>query len=192
MTSPILDGSRLVTGGVDTHKDVHVAAVLDGVGRLLGTESFPTTTAGYESLLGWMTGFGVLDAVGVEGTGSWGAGLNRFLCGVGVRVVEVCRPDRQARRFNGKSDPIDAEAAALAVLSGRARVVPKTGVGPVEAIRVVMGCRRSAVRAKQACWNQLLSVIDSAPDQVRDRFRNMTERALIKKAFAFPARPGSF
>ena len=189
MTVPILDAGRVVTGGVDTHKDVHVSAVVDGVGRLLGVESFPTTAAGYRLLLEWMAGFGRVSQVGVEGTGSWGAGLARFLMAADVRVVEVCRPDRQGRRLNGKSDPIDAEAAALAALSGRARVIPKSGDGPIEAIRMLMGCRRSAVRAKLAAWNQLLSVIDSAPDEVRDRFRDMTERALINKALR--SRPGT-
>ncbi len=189
MTVTILGAERLVTGGVDTHKDVHVAAVIDGVGRLLGVESFPTTGVGYRDLLEWMSSFGPVDRVGVEGTGSWGAGLSRFLAAADVRVVEVCRPDRQARRFNGKSDPVDAEAAALAALSGRAAVVPKSGVGPVEAIRMLVGCRDSAVKAKLACWNQLLSVIDSAPDEVRDRFRDLTERALITKALR--SRPGN-
>lgn len=189
MTALILDATRLVVGGVDTHKDVHVAAVIDDVGRLLGVESFPTTASGYGLLLEWLNSFGLLDRVGVEGTGSWGAGLTRFLAAAGVVVVEVCRPDRQARRFNGKSDPIDAEAAAFAVLSGRATVVPKSGAGPIEAIRMLTACRRSAVRAKFAAWNQLLSVIDAAPDDVRDRFRDLTERALIAKAQR--SRPGS-
>lgn len=189
MTVSILDASGCVTGGVDTHKDVHVAAVVDGVGRLLGVESFPTTAVGYRSLLEWMRGFGPVDRVGVEGTGSWGAGLSRFLAAADVAVIEVSRPDRQGRRLNGKSDSIDAEAAAIAVLSGRARVIPKAGDGPIEAIRMLMGCRRSAVRAKFAAWNQLLSVIDSAPDEVRDRFRDMTERALINKALR--SRPGA-
>lgn len=182
MTVTILGGTRLVTGGVDTHKDVHVAAVIDEVGRLMGVESFPTTTTGYRDLLGWMSSFGPVSRVGVEGTGSWGAGLSRFLNAAGVSVVEVCRPDRQARRFNGKSDPVDAEAAALAALSGRASVIPKSGDGPVEAIRMLTRCRDSAVKAKLACWNQLLSVVDSAPDDVRDRFRDLTERALVGKA----------
>ncbi len=187
MTVTILGAARVVTGGVDTHKDVHVATVIDEIGRLLGVESFPTTAAGYRDLLEWMSSFGLVDQVGVEGTGSWGAGLSRFLSAAGVTVVEVCRPDRQARRFNGKSDPIDAEAAALAVLSGRASVTPKSGDGPVEAIRMLARCRDSAVKAKLACWNQLLATVDSAPDEVRDRFRDLTERTLIRNALR--ARP---
>ena len=123
-----------VTGGVDTHKRIHVAAVIDSVGRLLATAEFATTSRGYRQLLAWMRGHGELVAVGVEGCGSWGAGLARHLTAAGVRVVEVNRPNRQNRRRRGKSDVIDAEAAARAVLAGNARVTPKTQTGPVEAV----------------------------------------------------------
>jgi transposase len=178
----LTDSTRLVTGGVDTHKDVHVAAVVDHLGRRLGVERFPTTTAGYALLLEWMKSFGQVGLVGVEGTGSWGAGLSRFLAGADVTVVEVCRPDRQARRTVGKSDPVDAEAAAVAALSGRASVIPKSGDGPIEAIRMLRACRQSAMQAKLACWNQLLSLIDTAPDHVRDDYRRLPQQALITKA----------
>ena len=178
----VSDSTRFVTGGDDTHKEVHVAAVVDRLGRRLGCESFPTTTAGYEALLEWMRGFGPIDRVGVEGTGSWGAGLSRFLARSAVTVIEVSRPDRRARRTAGKSDPVDAEAAAVAALSGRASVIPKTGDGPVEAIRMLRTCRHSAVRDKTAAWNQLGSLIDTAPATVRDSFRGLRERALIAKA----------
>src|SRR4051794_11316509 len=100
--------SRAVTGGVDTHLDVHVAAALDSIGGLLGVEEFETTPAGYEKLLDWLGGFGPVDRVGVEGTGSYGAGLVRHLHGAGVTVVEVNRADRAARRSQGKSDSLDA------------------------------------------------------------------------------------
>jgi len=127
---------RGVTGGVDTHGDLHVAAVLDSAsGRPLGTASFPTTTPGYAGLLAWLRSHGELDHVGVESTGSYGAGLARFLRVEGEEVIEVDRPDRKTRRFEGKSDPIDAEAAARAVLSGRASSTPKSRDGLVEAIR---------------------------------------------------------
>ncbi len=96
---------RLVTGGVDTHLDLNVAAALDGIGGLLAVAEFPTTAAGHRDLLGWLTGFGPVARVGVEGTGSYGAGLARFLRAAGVQVVEVDRPNRQARRRAGKSDP---------------------------------------------------------------------------------------
>ena len=121
---------RPVTGGVDTHKDLHVAAVLDELGRLLAKESFPTTRAGYRRLLRWLRSHGELAAVGVEGCGSWGAGLVRFLAARGVSVVEVNRPNRQNRRRRGKSDTVDAEAAARAVLGGQAWSSPRRARAP--------------------------------------------------------------
>jgi transposase len=116
--------TRAVTGGVDTHVDTHCAAVLNDIGGLLATETFETSPAGYVQLLAWMRSFGTVAVVGVEGTGSYGAGLSRFLAKVGVRVVEVDRSDRQERRRSGTSDPLDAISAARAALSGRARGIP--------------------------------------------------------------------
>jgi transposase len=104
----IVEERTAVTGGVDTHSEVHVAAALDSVGGLLGTREFPATAAGYAGLLGWLEKFGHVALVGVEGTGSYGAGLARYLAARGVRVVEVDRADRQERHRNGKSDPLDA------------------------------------------------------------------------------------
>ena len=114
--------TRPITGGVDTHLDVHVAAALDGNGGVLGVESFPTTTAGFAELHAWLASFGTLDRVGVEGTGAYGAGLARFLRGDGRggdrgRTVRTVRPAAR----HGKSDSIDAIEAARAALSGRAR-----------------------------------------------------------------------
>jgi transposase len=113
-----------VTGGVDTHADVHVAAAVDQVGRVLGTRAFPADAAGYRAALAWMSAHGELVKVGVEGTGSYGAGLARYLAACGVEVAEVMRPNRQARRQRGKSDAAGAVAAALAALSGEASGVP--------------------------------------------------------------------
>jgi transposase len=90
-----------VTGGVDTHADTHVAAAVDDNGGLLGVESFPATENGYAHLFGWLAGFGEVAKVGVEGTGSWGVGLARYLTGLDVSVVEVDRPNRQTRRKQG-------------------------------------------------------------------------------------------
>jgi hypothetical protein len=117
--------ARAITGGVDTHADVHVAAALDPVGGLVGVAEFPATPAGYARLLGWLGGFGTVCLVGIEGTGSYGAGLARHITAAGVRVVEVDRADRQDRRRQGKSDPLDAVSAARAAQSGRARGAPK-------------------------------------------------------------------
>jgi len=109
-----------VTGGAGTHAGVHVAAVVDQVGRVLGTQAFPATAAGYRAALAWMRAHGELVKVGVEGTGSYGAGLARYLAACGIEVAEVIRPDRQARRQRGKSGAADAVAAAVAALSGEA------------------------------------------------------------------------
>jgi len=138
------DLAASVTGGVDTHKDLHVAAALDGVGRLLGTQSFPTTAPGYRALLGWLRSFGTVTAVGVEGTGSWGAGVARYLAGQDVKVLEVNRPNRRQRRRRGKSDPADAEAAARAVLAEQAIGAPIATNGVIESVRLLRLARRSA------------------------------------------------
>ena len=112
----IVEAARGVTGGVDTHLDVHVAATLDPLGGLLGTERFETNSAGYKALLVWLESFGAVTKIGVEGTGSYGAGLSRFLRRAGVEVIEVDRPNREERRRAGKSDPLDAVEAARAAL----------------------------------------------------------------------------
>ncbi len=136
-----------VAAGVDTHAEVHVAAVIDQVGRELGHASFATTPAGHRELHAWIDTHGVVTVVGIEGTGAYGAGLARHLTAGGVHIVEVDRPDRKSRRFEGKSDPIDAYAAARAALSGRASGTPKTRDGNVEMIRVLRVARSSAIKA---------------------------------------------
>ena len=164
---------RRVTGGVDTHDDVHVAAVCDTeTGRTLDTASFPTTTTGYAALAAWMTGHGQLDRVGVESTGSWGAGLTRHLSAVGVDVIEVDRPDRKARRLDGKTDTIDAVAAARAVISGRATGTPKTRDGSVEAIRQLEIVYHAATKDRTRAINQFKAIIVAAPAALRHRLRD--------------------
>ena len=179
MTSP----DRRVTGGVDTHGDVHVAAALDSVtGRHLDTTSFPTTTAGYVGLLEWLRGLGELDAVGIESTGSYGAGLMRHLVAEGVEVIEVDRPDRKARRFEGKSDPVDAQAAARAVLSGRASSTPKSRDGLVEAIRALEVVHHGAVKDRTRAINQFKALLVSAPETVRDGLRGLSFTEQLARA----------
>lgn len=168
-----------VIGGVDTHKHEHVAAVIDDLGRIQDVASFPTTRHGYRRLLAWMQSHGELVAVGVEGCGSWGAGLARYLTARRVRVVEVNRPNRQKRRLRGKSDTVDAEAAARAVLSGEATVTPKSGDGPVEAVRQLRVARNGAMKSRTAAANQLHSLIDTAPDALRERLIGLTLRKKI-------------
>lgn len=156
-----------IVGGVDTHLDVHVATVIDHIGQILATRSFPTTPGGYRQLLAWMRRFGVLRQIGVEGTGAYGAGLARYLASEGVAVVEINRPDRQRRRRRGKSDTTDAEAAARAVLSGDAVVVPKAGNGQVEGLRALRIARRSALKARTQTTLQIRDLILTAPDRLR-------------------------
>jgi transposase len=155
--------------GVDTHLDTHVGAVIDDVGHVLGTFATPTTAAGHQQLLKWACSFGKLQRAGVEGTGTYGAGLARFLREHGVTVWEINRPDRSKRRLRGKSDPTDAESAARTVLSGNATAVPKTQSGNAEALRTVSVARRSAVKARTQAINQLRALLVSAPDAIRQK-----------------------
>jgi transposase len=174
MTDDDETATRRVIGGVDTHKDVHVAAVLDEFGRLVDTASFETTTAGYRDLHRWLCRHGEILAVGVEGTGSWGAGLSRYLRARGINVVEVNRTNRQIRRRKGKTDSVDAEAAARAVLAGDATVTPKAGDGPIEALRQLRLARNGAIKARTAAANQMHSLTDTAPDELRAKVRGLT------------------
>ena len=179
-----------VIGGVDTHKDVHVAAVIDELGRFIATETFSTTRHGYRRLLGWLQSHGKLISVGVEGCGSWGAGLTRYLTARDIVVVEVNRPNRQNRRRRGKSDEVDAEAAARAVLAGEAAVVPKAGTGPVEALRQLRIARSGAIKARTAAANQIHSLVDTAPDPIRTQLRGLTMRKKVAKAIGWRPGPG--
>ena len=156
-----------VTGGVDTHADTHVAAAYDQLGRELGTATFTTDPGGFQQLHEWLASFGQIDAVGVEGTGSYGAGLNRYLHARGVTVYEINRPDRAMRRRHGKSDTADAKAAARTVQSGHDLAIPKTADGQVEALRLLQIPRSSAVKQRTQVINQIRAVISTAPDELR-------------------------
>jgi len=158
---------RVVVGGVDTHKDVHVAAVVDERGKILDTASFATTTRGYRELVSWLRSFGDLVKVGVEGTGASGAGLSRHLGNQGLEVVEVNRPNRQDRRRRGKSDTVDAEATARAALNGEASVVPKTQGAIVESIRALRVAFTSARNSRTRVALQIRDLIVTAPDPLR-------------------------
>lgn len=153
--------------GVDTHLDKHVGVIVDGLGKFLGNLSIETNSTGYQQLLKWAQSFGDLQRAGVEGTGTYGAGLARFLSEQGVQVLEINRPDRSMRRFRGKSDPTDAESAARTVLSGSSCAIPKLQSGAAEAMRIVSVARRSAIKARTQAINQLRSLLISAPDKIR-------------------------
>ena len=171
-----------ITGGVDTHKDTHTAAALDATGKAIGNRTFSATASGYAELLTWLRSFGPLDRVGIEGTGSYGSGLARHLHDMGVSVIEVNRPNRQARRRHGKSDPADAEAAARATLSGDAAGIPKSQDGAVEVIRLLRVERRSAIQARTQAANQLHAVVSTAPEPLRTDLRDLPLVRLIDRA----------
>jgi transposase len=178
-----------VTVGVDTHLDTHVAAVIDQAGRLLDTQTFPASTRGYVALVTWAERFGPVERIGVEGTGTYGAGLARFVHAYGLQVVEVNRPDRSTRRRQGKSDPIDAQAAARATLAGVAATTPKTREGQVEMIRVLRVARRGALKARVAAAEQLHGVLYSAPEELRQPLLGLKTKTLVELCAAM--RPGS-
>ncbi len=186
--STLADDHDRVTVGIDTHADSNVAAVLDSRGRLLGTQSFPTTAAGHRQLEVWALGFGPIRAAGIEGTGSWGAGVARHFMAQQHQVIEIDRPDRKTRYRRGKSDTIDAEAAARAVQAGTATGSPKTRTGLVEGIRALRVARRSAIKDRASAAHQIHSLVATAPDQLRAQLRHLPNRQLMATCAAF--RPG--
>jgi transposase len=171
-----------VTVGVDTHGDVHVAHAKDQLGRRLDTVSIPTTPTGYRDLLAWARGLGQVQAWGVEGTGCYGAGLARYLRQAGQVVLEVNRPDRAARRRRGKSDPVDAEAAARAVQAGEVTIVPKAADGHVEMLRSLRVARTTAMRARTQAINALRSLLVTAPAELREQLRGLSAVRLLQVA----------
>jgi transposase len=185
-----MNDQSLIVAGVDTHKDTHYAAVISATGAHLGAEQFPATDAGYRALHGFITGHGQLLRAGVEGTNSYGAGLTRHLDKAGAEVVGVIRPARQTRRMRGKSDELDAYAAAHIALAGNDTVTAKTGTGIVEAIRVTNAARRSAMKARTEVIVQLKSLIVTAPEQVRAEYRDLTTSRLITRLTGSRARVG--
>ena len=177
-----------VTGGVDTHSDMHVAAALDHLGGVLGTAQFRTTPTGYRKLLSWLQQFGPVHKVGVEGTGSYGAALARHLAEHDFVVIEVARPNRQVRRQHGKTDVVDAIAAGRAVQSGQATATPKTADGPVEGLRALKVVQRSANKARTQALNQLRALVATAPAELRERLRHLTSKDLVTTCAGFRVR----
>ncbi|MCS7476975.1 IS110 family transposase [Umezawaea endophytica] len=167
--------------GVDTHKDFHVAAVITALGVLLATKTFPTTRAGYQALVKWARGFGVVQRAGVECTGSYGAALARHLAAAHIDVFEVNQPDKANRRRRGKNDTIDAESAARSVLNGQASALAKSGQGPVEMLRVFKVAKTSAVKSRTQAINQLKAVLVSADPVLRDELRELSTAKLVQR-----------
>ena len=182
--------ARAIIGGVDTHADTHVAAALDPVGGLLGVREFRPPRPATPACWAGSAGSGRCAWTGIEGTGSYGAGLTRHVTAAGVRVVEVDRSDRQDRRRQGKSDPLDAVSAARAAQSGRARGAPKGRDGTVEAIRALMAAKRSAGSERTQTINQARSLILTGPDDLRTRFARHTVAALVAETASLRPRPG--
>ncbi|MFC6463320.1 IS110 family transposase [Paracoccus aerius] len=174
-----------IVGGVDTHKDLHVAAVVDNHDRILGTSSFAATRQGYRQMLAWMRSLGQLQRVGIRSTGSYGAGLLRFLQAAGIEVLEITAPDRQDRRRRGKNDDLDAQNAAHAALAGARTVTPRTRDGMVESLRVLKACRKTAVTARRVALQMIHNTIVCAPDILRDQLRHMTRMQLVRTLAAW-------
>jgi transposase len=182
ITSMAHPSAPQITVGIDTHLDVHVAHACDQLGRCVATVQVPTTPTSYHDLLAWARRLGEPIAWGVEGTGAYGAGLARFLVAGGQAVLEVNRPDRQARRRRGKSDPLDAEAAARAVQAGQLTVTPKAGTGQVEMIRSLRVARASAVKARTQATNALPALLVTAPAKLREQLRGLSAIQLVRAA----------
>ena len=176
---------RRIVGGVDTHKDLHVAAVVDNYDRVLDTRSFAATRQGYRQMLGWMRSFGQLQRIGIESTGSYGAGLLRFMQAAGVEVLEITTPDRQDRRRRGKNDDIDAQNAAHAAFAGTRAVTPRSRDGMVESLRVLKACRKTAVTARRVALQMIYNTIVCAPEILRDQLRRMTRMQLVRTLAAW-------
>lgn len=188
MSIPEQERREHITIGVDTHKYTHVAVALDIVGGRVAAESFAADSTGYDHLINWATQLGVDIVFGVEGTGSYGAGLAEAIRRRGLPVLEVLRPDRSGRRRHGKSDTIDAENAARVVLSGQARATPKTADGVVEMIRLVKVAKDNAVKARSTAMTSLKTVLVNAPAPLREQLQPLTHMALIRRCASL--RPG--
>ena len=180
--------ARKVIVGVDTHKHVHVAVAVDILGTRLGDQSFVADSGGYQALITWAEIHGPIEAFGIEGTGSYGAGLAGTVRRAGHRVIEVNRGDRRTRRAAGKSDTIDAEVAARSVLAGQSTAIPKTADGAVEMIRQLKVARDTAVKARTVAMITLKQIVVRAPAPLREALQDLTDRRLLTRCAGL--RPG--
>ena len=181
----IEERERRIVGGVDTHKDLHVAAVVDEQDRVIETRCFATTRQGYRQMLAWMRSFGELQRIGIESSGSYGAGLLRFMQQAGIAVLEVTTPDKQDRRRRGKNDDLDAQNAAHAAFAGQRTVTPRSRDGMIESLRVLMACRKTAVSARRVALQMIHNTIVCAPDGLRDQLRSLTRMQLVRTLAAW-------
>ena len=185
-TNPL--GATRVIVGVDTHRDEHIAVAIDCLGARLGQHRLPTAPRGYERLHCWASGLGEVVAFGIEGIGSYGAGLARYLASRGRTIIEVNRPDRSTRRRLGKSDPVDAEMAARSVLTGVARDYPKSGLHRVEMIRMLKVVKGSAIKARTQAMNQMNALVVTAPSELSHELVGLDVSRLVARCSRF--RPG--
>lgn len=190
MAMTIVEVDRAVTGGVDTHLDLHVAAALDARGGLLAVEEFATSQPGCEALIAWLAHFGPVAHIGIEGTGSYGAGPARAARAAGIAVVEVDRPNRQERHRKGKSDPVDAVAAARAAQCGHAAGLAKSRDGAVEAMRALVVAKRSLRSNRIKAMNQIRHLAFTAPEPIRASFSGLSRTQLVRQAASLRPRPG--
>ena len=181
--------ARKVIVGVDTHKHVHVAVAIDSWGIRLRDQAFVADSGGYQALITWAETHGRIEAFGVEGTGSYGAGLARAVRRAEHRVVEVNRGDRRTRRAAGKSDTIDAEVAARSVLAGQSTAIPKTADGAVEMMRQLKITRDTAVKARTTAMNTLKQIVVHASPVLREALHDLTDHGLLTRCAGL--RPGS-
>ncbi len=169
-----------VVVGIDTHSDTHHVAVVTEYGKPLADQGFPTTAAGHREAFTFITGFGLVLQVGMEGTGTYGAALTKILQGKGMQVIEVNRPNRQQRRLKGKTDSLDAYRAAHSVIAGMSTAVPKAKDGPVECLRVLRASRGSAIKSRNATINQIKGLLVSAPEALRSKYQGLTTGTMIE------------
>ena len=190
MTTFATTAQPMIVGGIDAHKEKHHAVALDLQGILLDNREFPATSCGYRELVAWLKALGPIDRVGVESTGSYAAGLARYLGEEGIRVVEVNTPHAHTRARKGKDDLIDAEAAARKVLSGDATALPKVTTGTIESIRLIRIARESAVKARSIALVQLQDVLITAPAQLREAITTKSARSKVTQCGALRPDPG--
>lgn len=175
--------------GIDTHADTHHVALITEFGKHVADRKFLAVGSGYREIAEYITQYGPVIAVGIEGTGSYGAELTRVLTAGGFTVKEVNRPNRQARRLHGKSDPLDAYQAAESVLAERGTSTPKTRTGYVEALRVLRTARTSAMKARTAVLTQISAVLTAAPEPIRAKYRGQSNEARARAMAS--SRPGT-
>ena len=189
MTTP--PDTRKVIVGVDTHTHVHVAVAIDSWGIRLRDHAFVADSGGYQALITWAETHGRIEAFGIDGTGSDGAGLARAVRRARHRVVAVNRGDRRTRRAAGKSDTLDAEAAARSVLAGQSTATPKTADGAAEMMRQLKIARNTAVKARTTAMITLKPIVVNAPPWLREALQDLPDHGLLTRSAGLRPAPST-